>query len=221
MNYDPRPNLGLIIDSFNSLAREYADPYTPSGLQRSISLSTTFLQRHLDDLARTVPGDRIFLFQIADATLPEPSSPLSTPPPHDSGIPRLQPWSRNCRLFPLESQRGAFLPVAQYARAVISTGYAGDLSLEVFNASLHNSGSNVPRDHAMRGYAALMKLDKALMGKSDTNLTRPLIWTSTLKFHNSDYDNHGFSSAVTSPNVSHDLFSMKLHQAFPHAVVHS
>lgn len=164
----------MIIDSFNSLAREYADPYTPSGLQRSTSASASFLARHLADLVATIPGEKIFLFQIADAGLPAPSSPLSTPPPHDSGIPRLQPWSRNCRLFPMETQRGAFLPVAQYAKAVLATGYTGDLSLEVFNASLGDKGSQVPVEHAARGYTALTKLDKALQGESgaSTNCAR-------------------------------------------------
>ena len=180
VNYEPRKNLGVIIDSFNSLAREYADPYSPSGLQRSPASSTAFLKAHLAELAATVPGDKIFLFQIADAGVPEPSSPLSTPPAEDSGIPRLQPWSRNCRLFPLETQRGAFLPVAQYGTAVLSTGYSGDLSLEVFNASLHKNDPHVPAEHASRGYTALTRLDGLIAGKqrsdslnSESQLTKP------------------------------------------------
>lgn len=162
----PRPNLGLIIDSFNALAREYADPYSSSGLQRGPTQSAAFLKQHLLDLGTTVPGDKIYLFQIADAGLPAPSSPASTPPSLESGIPRLQPWSRNCRLFPLEASRGAFFPVARYASAVLNTGYSGDLSLEVFNASLHGKGSQVPLEHAQRGYRALHKLEEAISRES-------------------------------------------------------
>lgn len=162
VNRRPRSNLGLIVDAFNSLAREYADPYTSSGLQRSASASSVFLKRHLAELRTTVPGNKIFLFQIADAGLPPAGSPLSIPPSPESGIPRLQQWSRNCRLFPLETSRGAYLPVTQYARAVLATGYAGDLSLEVFNASLHFTDADVPRQHAVRGFESLKRMSAAL-----------------------------------------------------------
>lgn len=164
----PRSNLGLIVDGFNSLAREYADPYTPSGLQRSASASSVFLKRHLAELRTTVPGNKIFLFQMADAGLPPAGSPLSIPPPVESGIPRLQQWSRNCRLFPLETSRGAYLPVTQYARAVLATGYSGDLSLEVFNASLHHTDADVPRQHAVRGIESLRRLSGALSSSEGT-----------------------------------------------------
>lgn len=162
VNRKPRSNLGLIVDAFNSLAREYADPYTPSGLQRSAAASSVYLKRHLADLRMTVPGNKIFLFQIADAGLPPAGSALATPPPPESGIPRLQQWSRNCRLFPLETDRGAYLPVAQYAQTVLATGYTGDLSLEVFNASLHLPDADVPRQHATRGFESLKRMSAAL-----------------------------------------------------------
>jgi 4-hydroxyphenylpyruvate dioxygenase len=162
VNCRPRSNLGLIVDAFNSLAREYADPYTPSGLQRSVSASSVYLKRHLADLRTTVPGNKIFLFQIADAGLPPAGTSLAIPPPPESGIPRLQQWSRNCRLFPLETSKGAYLPVTQYARTVLATGYTGDLSLEVFNASLHLPDADVPRQHAVRGFEALKRLSATL-----------------------------------------------------------
>lgn len=168
MSRRPRSNLGLIVDGFNSLAREYADPYTPSGLQRSASASSVFLKRHLAELRTTVPGNKIFLFQMADAGLPPAGSPLSIPPSAESGIPRLQQWSRNCRLFPLETSRGAYLPVTQYARAVLATGYSGDLSLEVFNASLHDTDADVPRRHAVRGIESLRRLSAALCSSEGT-----------------------------------------------------
>lgn len=171
VNFRPRSNLGLIVDAFNSLAREYADPYTPSGLQRSPSASSVYLKRHLADLRTTVPGNKIFLFQIADAGLPPAGTSLAIPPSPESGIPRLQQWSRNCRLFPLETSKGAYLPVTQYARAVLATGYTGDLSLEVFNASLHLPDADVPRQHAVRGFESLKRLSAALSpseGKSRT-----------------------------------------------------
>lgn len=170
VNRRPRQNLGLIVDGFNSLAREYADPYSLNGLQRNAVASATFLKMHLAELRATVPGHKIFLFQIADAGMPPASSPLSRPPSPESGIPRLQQWSRNCRLFPLEKNRGAYLPVTQYARAVLATGYMGDLSLEVFNASLHLSDSDVPVEHAQRGIDSLRNLKSSLESSSEGEL---------------------------------------------------
>lgn len=61
-----------------------------------------------------IPGDRIVLVQLADA-------------------PRLDmdvlSWSRHFRCFPGQGD----LPVADFVKAVEATGYAGPLSLEVFN----------------------------------------------------------------------------------------
>jgi hypothetical protein len=161
VNHEPRSNLGLIVDSFNSLAREYADPYNAqTGLQRSAGASAIYLRQHLQHLLSTVPGDKIFLFQTADASLPP--SHLSTPPLESSGTPRLLPWSRNCRLFPMEYDKGAYLPIPSYARTILATGYKGDISLEVFNASLHDTSESVPIQHAKRAYIALERLDRVL-----------------------------------------------------------
>ena len=61
-----------------------------------------------------LPGDRIFLVQLADAAL------LSMD---------VQSWSRHFRLFPGQGE----LDVVGFLRAVLASGYAGPLSLEVFN----------------------------------------------------------------------------------------
>ena len=85
------PALGLIVDSFHTLA--LGDD--PAGLAG-------------------VPGERIFYVQLADA-------------------PRLSmdvlPLSRHHRSFPYQGE----LPVDRFVRAVLASGYAGPLSLEVFN----------------------------------------------------------------------------------------
>jgi len=85
------PAVGLVLDSFHSLARGI-DP----------------------ESIRRIPGDRIFLVQVADA-------------------PRLDmdylSWSRHFRTLP---GQGA-LDVPAFLAAVAATGYDGYLSLEVFN----------------------------------------------------------------------------------------
>ena len=99
------PALGLIVDSFHTLALRD----DPSGLA-------------------SVPGDRIFFVQLADAPLRD-MDVLS--------------WSRHYRNFPGQGE----LPVAGFLRAVLASGYAGPLSLEVFNDHFRAApSSQVARD---------------------------------------------------------------------------
>ncbi|GAA5988551.1 hypothetical protein JCM10908_003618 [Rhodotorula pacifica] len=144
-----RPNLGICLDSFNALARDWADPYAPSG-RRSEDVDEQ-LERSMAELVLRVPGDKIFLYQVADAAFMSP--PLT--PPTDPSVPRLRPWSRSYRLFPLECFLGAYLPVDRFSDAIIATGYAGPWSLEVFNDSLNEEGKLVPQQHAQRGMKGL------------------------------------------------------------------
>src|SRR5665213_347329 len=63
---------------------------------------------------QSIPADRIFLVQLADAP--------------KLGLDVLS-WSRHFRCFPGQGD----LPVVSFMRAVLATGYAGPLSLEIFN----------------------------------------------------------------------------------------
>ena len=85
------PAVGLVLDSFHILARK-----TDLGAIRAI------------------PGDRIFLVQIADAPLLQMDY-LS--------------WSRHFRNFPGQGD----LPLIDFMEALAATGYDGALSLEIFN----------------------------------------------------------------------------------------
>ncbi|KAL2831974.1 xylose isomerase-like protein [Aspergillus pseudoustus] len=152
-----RANVGLVVDAFNVLAVEFADPHNPAGhgrlfptLQESIEVLTASLAA----LVATVPGDRIFFFQCGDAELVDPAVIRPT----ESDTPALLPWSRGHRLFPFEQARGGYMPVELVAAAVLATGYKGPVSLEVFNHSLNQAGGNVPEEHAARGLASLEKL---------------------------------------------------------------
>jgi 4-hydroxyphenylpyruvate dioxygenase len=156
-----RHNVGLILDAFNILAVEFADPHNTAGHGRiypTLEESLDVLTGSLVSLVLTVPGDRIFFFQCADAELMNPTSFL---PPSDPDTPVLLPWSRGHRLYPLEQSRGAYMPVELVAAAVLGTGYQGPISLEVFNTSLNQPGQMVPMDHAVRGVEALQALMKS------------------------------------------------------------
>ncbi len=85
------PNVGLILDSFHTLARKI-DPET----------------------IRSIPGDRIFFVQLADAPMIDMD---------------LLYWSRHFRNMPGEGD----LDVTAFMRAVVATGYSGTISLEIFN----------------------------------------------------------------------------------------
>lgn len=147
------PNCGIILDSFNQLGREYADPTTVSGKIEDGCDIESKTRKNIQDVAR-IPGHRIFLYQVADAA-------KMTPPLNPADVPD-QPvrmtWSRGNRLFPEETYLGAYLPVAEFTKAVLSTGYTGPLSLEVFNKSLQVDDVNVPTEHARRGYQGLERL---------------------------------------------------------------
>ena len=83
--------IGIILDSFHTLA--------PGFPTRAI---------------RSIPGDRIFLVQLADA----PKLELD-----------ILSWSRHFRSFPGQGD----LPVVDFMEAIAATGYLGPLSLEIFN----------------------------------------------------------------------------------------
>lgn len=107
------PRVGLILDSFHSLARRI-DPET----------------------IRSIPGDRIFIVQLADA------------PRIDMDLLYL---SRHFRCMPGEGE----LPIVAFMRAVAATGYAGPLSLEIFNDQFRG---DPPKPVAADGHRSLVYL---------------------------------------------------------------
>ncbi|GGT83982.1 bifunctional sugar phosphate isomerase/epimerase/4-hydroxyphenylpyruvate dioxygenase family protein [Actinomadura citrea] len=107
------PNLGLCLDSFHILARD-VDPYA----------------------IRTIPGDKIFFVQLADA----PTLPMD-----------VLHWSRHYRCFPGQGD----LDVAGLVDHVLRTGYDGPLSLEVFNDIFRQAAAMRTAQDAMRSLIAL------------------------------------------------------------------
>ena len=95
------PALGLIVDSFHTLA--LGDD--PAGIA-------------------DLPGERIFFVQLADA------------PKRDMDV---LSWSRHFRSFPGQGE----LDVGGFLRAVLASGYAGPLSLEVFNDHFRSAPSRM------------------------------------------------------------------------------
>lgn len=107
-------NVGLILDSFHTLARKI-DPET----------------------IRRIPGDKIFFVQLADAPL------ISMD---------LLYWSRHFRNMPGEGD----LAVTDFTKAVMATGYAGPISLEIFNDQFRGGQAKAVAKDGYRSLIALM-----------------------------------------------------------------
>ncbi|WP_339692103.1 TIM barrel protein [Celeribacter baekdonensis] len=107
------PNIGVILDSFHTLARKISP-----------------------DSIRSIPGNKIFFVQMADAPMIDMD---------------LLYWSRHFRNMPGEGD----LDVTGFTRAVMAAGYTGPISLEIFND--HFRGSNT-KQVANDGYRSLIAL---------------------------------------------------------------
>lgn len=176
-----RPNVGLVLDAFNILAVEFADPFNPDGHGRiypSLEESIEVLSSSMASLAATVPADRIFFFQCADAELMDPTKFL---PSTDPETPALLPWSRGYRLYPFENSWGGYMPLDLVTAAVLATGYLGPISLEVFNNSLNETGDDIPISHAERGITGLQKLTKVVN-------TFPAFWNTPARIPKATVD---------------------------------
>ena len=106
--------VGLCLDTFHIFSRE-----TPLGAIESI------------------PGDRIFLVQVADA----PRMTLDA-----------LSWSRHYRCFPGQGE----LPLDQFVQKLRATGYDGPLSLEIFNDQFRAGNTEKT---AADGYRSLVYLN--------------------------------------------------------------
>jgi len=123
------PNVGLILDSFHTLARKI-DPET----------------------IRSIPGDRIFFVQLADAPQIEMD---------------LLYWSRHFRNMPGEGD----LDVIGFVRAVAATGYNGVLSLEIFNDQFRGGS---PKSISIDGHRSLVYLmDQVNRSEPDMHISLP------------------------------------------------
>ncbi|KAK2764519.1 hypothetical protein FQN54_009214 [Arachnomyces sp. PD_36] len=147
-----RDNVGLCLDTFQTAGSEWADPTNLSGLiedegsndseTSEISLDKRFGES-LQELASTVPAEKIYLLRISDAYRPEPS-PLEKRDINDAR-PRAR-WSHAFRPLPYS---GGYLPVESVTREVLRTGFRGWFSVEVFDGGPRGEG----KGHNMRDFA--------------------------------------------------------------------
>lgn len=122
------PNVGLILDSFHTLACK------------------------IDvDSIRSIPRDKIFIVQLADAPLIDMDYLY---------------WSRHFRCMPGQGD----LPIRDFMSAVAATGYDGYLSLEIFNDQFRGGS---PRSIALDGRRSLVYLNDQIARESPAIASRP------------------------------------------------
>ncbi|KAK7987175.1 3-dehydroshikimate dehydratase [Apiospora saccharicola] len=135
-----RPNFGLCLDTFNIAGRVYADPASATGCGgTSPTAAHAALQESLARMRALVDVSKVFYVQVVDAE--RLASPLK--PGHvfyDASQPARMSWSRNCRLFYGERDRGRTCP------------------LELFHRRMADRDPGVPRELARRGAVSWGKL---------------------------------------------------------------
>ncbi|KAI0390823.1 xylose isomerase-like protein [Xylariaceae sp. FL0594] len=150
-----RPNFGICLDTFNIAGRVYADPASPTGRTPDCEEAT---KESIARLVRHIDVEKVFYVQVVDAE--RLSSPVV--PGHEFFDPSQSArmsWSRNCRLFYGERDRGAYLPIEDISRAIFQgLGYRGWVSMELFHRRMADADPGVPRELASRGAVAWKKL---------------------------------------------------------------
>lgn len=161
-----QPNLGVILDSFHIFSRGH-------------ELSTM----------RSIPGDRIFLVQVADAPRLQ-MDPLS--------------WSRHWRCLP--GQGDFDLP--GFMDALLATDYIGDLTLEIFNDRFRaGSARSVARD----GHRSLIwLLDEAttrrgrpVAGHAPLPGAAPVLGVEFIEFAVDESERSGFEALLSALGFAH------------------
>ncbi len=117
------PNIGLILDSFHTLSRK-------------IDIKSI----------RSIPKDKIFIVQLADAPLIDMD---------------LLYWSRHFRNMPGEGD----LAVTDFTAAIAATGYDGYFSLEIFNDQFRGGS---PKAIAVDGHRSLIWLGDQVRRRPDS-----------------------------------------------------
>ncbi|KAK4124249.1 xylose isomerase-like protein [Parathielavia appendiculata] len=159
-----RRNFGMCLDTFNIAGRIYADPAAASG--RTVDADEA-VRESIARLVEQVDVTKVFYVQVVDAErLDEPLVPGHRF--YDPDQPARMSWSRNCRLFYGEKERGAYLPVKDIARAFFhGLGFEGWVSLELFNRRMADRSAEVPEELAKRGAISWAKLQKDMGLKVD------------------------------------------------------
>lgn len=157
-----RQNVGLCLDTFQTAGSEWADPTTASGLIEDVSkyeLEKRW-KNSMEELASSIPAEKIYLLQISDAY--KPNTPIERKIKNDL-LPRGQ-WSHDFRPMPYN---GGYLPIEDVTKAVLRTGFRGWFSMEIFDSGPDGTG----KEHDLGKFAksAMENMQRLLKNVADTS----------------------------------------------------
>lgn len=128
-----RPNFGLCLDTYHVLARLWADPTIRSGVRPG---ADSALRASLQRFKKTCPIDKIFYIQLSDAERAIPPI-LPGHPAYKEDEHVTYSWCLYSRIFPLEEEHGAYLPMEQILLTWLGESkWTGWVSMEVFHYSM-------------------------------------------------------------------------------------
>ncbi|CAJ2499644.1 Uu.00g024970.m01.CDS01 [Anthostomella pinea] len=160
-----RPNFGLCLDTFNIAGRIYADPAASTGRTSNCDEA---VRESIARLVADVDVRKVFYVQVVDAErLAQPL--IKGHAYYNEEQPTRMSWSRNCRLFYGEKDRGAYLPITGISKAIFhGLGFEGWVSMELFNRRMSDEDAVVPEELASRGAVAWEKLVKDMKLRVDS-----------------------------------------------------
>lgn len=150
-----RSNFQICFDTFNLAGKVFADPLRPGGIKKNAEEE---MEATLRRILERVDVRRIAYIQVVDAER------LSTPlikghEFYQEDQPARMSWSRNCRLFYGEEDRGAYLPVYDILKTLlVDLGFEGYISAEVFHRDLGKDDRSVPEEFAQRARRSWEKI---------------------------------------------------------------
>lgn len=150
-----RSNFQICFDTFNLAGKVFADPMRPGGIKKNAKEE---MEATLRRILESVDVRRIAYIQVVDAERLE--TPLIKGHEfYQEDQPARMSWSRNCRLFYGEEERGAYLPVYAILKTLlVDLGFDGYVSAEVFHRDLGKDDRSVPEEFAQRAKRSWEKI---------------------------------------------------------------
>lgn len=150
-----RSNFQICFDTFNLAGKVFADPMSPGGIKKNAEEE---MEATLRRILESVDVRRIAYIQVVDAERLETPLIKGHEFYHEDQPARMS-WSRNCRLFYGEEDRGAYLPVYAILKTLlVDLGFEGYISAEVFHRDLGKDDRSVPEEFAQRAKRSWEKI---------------------------------------------------------------
>jgi len=160
-----RPNFGICIDTFHIASKLWGDPALESGVKPNAEGE---LADSLNRFVEQFPLDKLFYVQLSDGERFDPLYSKAHPWYLEGEAPEFT-WSKHARPFPLETDLGGYMPVAEMVQAfVVEKGFKGWVSMETFDRRMREKEFEV-EEGAIRAERSVEKLRKALQ-TGETNL---------------------------------------------------